>query len=121
MISVIIPTLNEIDSIAGTLRAVFALDAGLEVIVADGGSEDGTATLASSMGAKVVPIGAGPRDSARQGRTGGVREMSCGSSHADTSRPGRTRLHRTQRSATPASLEAISGCASTAKPAARAS
>jgi rSAM/selenodomain-associated transferase 2 len=59
MISVIIPALNEAGSIAGTLRAIFGLDPGLEVIVADGGSEDGTVRLASSQGARVVLSGRG--------------------------------------------------------------
>ena len=54
MISVIIPALNEADSIAATLCAICALDPSLEVIVADGGSEDSTASLASSQGARVV-------------------------------------------------------------------
>lgn len=54
MISVIIPTLNEADSIAATLRAIFALAPGAEVIVADGGSVDGTARTAAAEGAQVV-------------------------------------------------------------------
>jgi rSAM/selenodomain-associated transferase 2 len=54
MISVIIPVLNEADSIAGTLRAIFDLDPSLDVIVIDGGSEDGTVRAASSEGARVI-------------------------------------------------------------------
>jgi rSAM/selenodomain-associated transferase 2 len=54
MISVIIPTLNEADGIAATLRAIFALAPGSEVIVADGGSVDGTARAAAAEGAQVV-------------------------------------------------------------------
>lgn len=54
MISVIIPALNEADGIAGTPRAIFALDPSLDVIVADGDSSDGTASVASSLGARVV-------------------------------------------------------------------
>jgi rSAM/selenodomain-associated transferase 2 len=54
MISVIIPALNEASDIAATLRAIFALDPTLEVIVADGGSDDGTADVASLQGARVV-------------------------------------------------------------------
>ena len=59
MVSVIIPTLNEAFGIAATLRAVFALDPGLEVIVVDGGSEDGTANAASREGAHVIQSGRG--------------------------------------------------------------
>ncbi len=52
-ISVIVPTLNE----AGHVRAAVAgamRGAGVEVIVADGGSTDGTVDLASAAGATVV-------------------------------------------------------------------
>jgi glycosyltransferase involved in cell wall biosynthesis len=59
MISVIIPALNEADSMEGTLRAIFALDSSLDVIVADGGSADGTVSIASSHGARVVQSGRG--------------------------------------------------------------
>jgi rSAM/selenodomain-associated transferase 2 len=59
MVSVIIPALNEAGSIAGTLRAIFALDSSLDVIVADGGSADGTVSIASSQGARVVQSGRG--------------------------------------------------------------
>lgn len=54
MISVIIPTLNEAGSIAPTLGAIFALSPRLEVIVVDGGSDDSTAAVAASHGARVV-------------------------------------------------------------------
>lgn len=59
MISIIIPALNEADSLAGTLRAIFALDPSIEVIVADGGSNDATARIASSQGARVIPSAPG--------------------------------------------------------------
>ena len=60
--SVIIPTLNEGQRIAETVR--MALDTGVsEVIVADGGSADGTRREARSAGARVVkaPAGRGPQ------------------------------------------------------------
>ena len=44
-ISVIIPTLNEADHIAEVLVRTRALDGGCEIIVADGGSTDGTLSL----------------------------------------------------------------------------
>lgn len=53
MISVIIPTLNEAYGVAATLRVIFALGHGLEVVVIDGGSEDGTAETAAREGARV--------------------------------------------------------------------
>ena len=55
LISVIIPTLNEEKYIKGTLVSVGAhkVDSEIEIIVADGGSEDETVAVASSL-AKVV-------------------------------------------------------------------
>ncbi len=53
MISVIIPTLNEARGIAATLRGIFALSPGLDVVVVDGGSEDVTAEAAALEGARV--------------------------------------------------------------------
>jgi len=58
-VSVIIPTLNEEPGLGATLGAIGAMDEqALEVIVADGGSEDRTAAIASEAGARVVR---GPR------------------------------------------------------------
>lgn len=52
-VSVIIPALNEAPVIGRAIRS--ALDAGAgEVVVADGGSEDGTAAAAIEAGARVV-------------------------------------------------------------------
>ena len=56
-ISVVIPTLNAAATLSDTLEAlVEGLDAGLvtELIVSDGGSEDGTAVLADAWGATVI-------------------------------------------------------------------
>jgi rSAM/selenodomain-associated transferase 2/rSAM/selenodomain-associated transferase 1 len=52
-ISIIIPALNEAATIARTLSHLEAVD-DLEVIVVDGGSNDKTAKLAESRGAKVI-------------------------------------------------------------------
>jgi uncharacterized protein len=52
-ISVIIPTLNEGDTIALTLNHL-SIDADLEVIVVDGGSQDQTIEIAQSCGATVI-------------------------------------------------------------------
>jgi rSAM/selenodomain-associated transferase 2 len=57
-ISVIIPTLNEADNLTATLAPLRDI-AGLEIIVADGGSSDSTVTIAAA-GARVI--------SARPGR-----------------------------------------------------
>jgi len=52
-VTVIIPTLNEEDWIAGAVTSAFAAGAA-EVIVADGGSTDRTARLATSAGARML-------------------------------------------------------------------
>ena len=52
-ISIIIPTLDEADFIAGTLASI-PNEPGLEVIVVDGGSRDDTPAIAQSLGARVL-------------------------------------------------------------------
>jgi rSAM/selenodomain-associated transferase 2 len=58
-LSVVIPTLNDAMALPATLAALG--DAPREVIVADCGSEDGTAVVAAELGARVVaaPMGRG--------------------------------------------------------------
>ena len=53
LLSVIIPTLNEADNLAGTLKAL-GRSQGVEIIVADGGSRDQTRRLATTGGAMVL-------------------------------------------------------------------
>jgi rSAM/selenodomain-associated transferase 2 len=55
-LSVVVPTWNESDNLAATLRA---LPEGAEVVVADGGSADGTVDIARRSGARVVVCGQG--------------------------------------------------------------
>ncbi len=53
-ISVVIPTLNESDSIGRCLENIrYQLRSGDEIIIIDGGSEDGTISIAKEYGAKV--------------------------------------------------------------------
>ena len=67
-VSIIIPVLNEADGIADTLASLARLrDAGHEVIVVDGGSDDATATLAAPGSDRVLHSDAGR---ARQMNTG---------------------------------------------------
>ena len=53
-LSIIIPALNEARSIGPTLDAVSQLAGSFEVIVVDGGSDDGTREIASAHGAMVI-------------------------------------------------------------------
>jgi len=52
-VTVVIPTVNEEDRIAGAVESAFAAGAG-EVIVADGGSVDRTGRFATGAGARVM-------------------------------------------------------------------
>jgi rSAM/selenodomain-associated transferase 2/rSAM/selenodomain-associated transferase 1 len=52
VISVVVPTLNERSMLASALHS--ATNDGVEIIVADGGSTDGTAGVAEAVGAKVL-------------------------------------------------------------------
>jgi rSAM/selenodomain-associated transferase 2 len=84
--SVIIPTLNEAPNIAGCVAAVRALDPGVEIIVADGGSTDDTAALAAAAGALVLaaPRGRGSQCNAGAARASGEVLLFL---HADTTLP----------------------------------
>jgi rSAM/selenodomain-associated transferase 2 len=85
IVSVIIPTLNESSRIAEAVRPLVAAP-DVEVIVADGGSTDGTADVAQASGARVVVT-----------RRGRGRQMNAGAAvatgerllflHADTRLP----------------------------------
>jgi len=67
-IAIIMPVLNEAASIGAALGALAPLQAaGCEVIVADGGSEDGTAALALPLADSVIPA---PRGRASQMNAG---------------------------------------------------
>jgi rSAM/selenodomain-associated transferase 2 len=85
-VSIVIPTLDEVDHLGPTLRSVRAQSGPAEVIVADGGSSDGTVALARRMGATVVTA---ERGRARQMNRGA--EQARGDAllflHADTLLP----------------------------------
>lgn len=67
-LSVVIPTLEEAEGIAGCIRALRRLcDAGAEVIVVDAGSKDATAALAAAAGARILQA---PRGRAAQMNAG---------------------------------------------------
>ncbi len=54
MLSIVVPTLNEAGRIGALLRHLGAVAPGAEVVVVDGGSDDGTAAVARAGGARVV-------------------------------------------------------------------
>jgi rSAM/selenodomain-associated transferase 2/rSAM/selenodomain-associated transferase 1 len=83
-VSIIIPTLNEAALIGRTIRAV--LRPGVEVIVADGGSTDGTREIAAASGALVIeaPPGRGSQLNAGAARARGSVLLFL---HADTLLP----------------------------------
>lgn len=54
MVSIIVPALNEAAEIAATLRTLQDLEGDKEIVVVDGGSDDGTAELAAQLGTTVV-------------------------------------------------------------------
>ncbi len=84
-LSVVIPTLDEATCIAGTVGSV--LRAGVEVIVADGGSTDATTERARVAGARVIsaPRGRGPQMNAGAAVARGEALLFL---HADTTLPG---------------------------------
>lgn len=67
VLSVVIPVLNDRALLPAALKSVFASPANMEVIVADGGSSDGSDEVARSMGARVIQC---PRGRARQMNAG---------------------------------------------------
>ena len=68
LLSIVIPALDEAGGIQATLRALQPLRArGVQVVLADGGSRDGTPALAAPLVDEVV---VGPRGRARQMNAG---------------------------------------------------
>ena len=73
-LSIVMPVLNEAQGIASTLEALSpVLARSAELIIADGGSSDGTVALASAQGSRVKVI------AASQGR---AQQMNAGAQHA---------------------------------------
>jgi rSAM/selenodomain-associated transferase 2 len=66
VVSIIVPTLNEASHIAGTLRALQALEGEKEILVVDGGSEDETTRIALQPAVRVLHSarGRGPQQHA---------------------------------------------------------
>ena len=68
-ISVIIPTLNEAENLAETLRRARSIPEVKEIIVVDGGSQDGTVQVAAQWGCRVLTS---PPGRGRQMRLGAI-------------------------------------------------
>ena len=86
-LSIIIPALNEAAQIGEAIRAARAVAPSAEIVVADGGSEDGTPELAGQEARVVISA----RGRARQMNAGAA--VACGDTllflHADTRLPPR--------------------------------
>src|SRR5688500_11646343 len=63
MLSLVIPTLNAASGLPAALAALGERPADSEIVVCDGGSSDGTVTVAQGQGARIVtaPRGRGPQ------------------------------------------------------------
>ena len=85
-LSVVIPTLDEARSVGRTLDAVLSLRGRPEVIVVDGGSRDGTADIARSLGVRVLTSGRG-RGAQMHAGAGAARGRALWFLHADTLPP----------------------------------
>ena len=88
-LSIVIPALNEAAIIGATLASLAPLrDRGHEVVVADGGSEDGTREVAAPLADRVIQA---PRGRARQMNAGAAvaTSESLLFLHADTRLPAR--------------------------------
>lgn len=86
LISVVIPTLNEEPTLGATLDAVARLRCWHEVIVVDGGSSDGTLTVARARNCRVLSAERGRGNQLRVGG-GAARGEILWFLHADTHPP----------------------------------
>ncbi|HEY9761242.1 MAG TPA: glycosyltransferase, partial [Trichocoleus sp.] len=79
-VSIIIPTLNEAQYLAQTVRQLTLLDPLVtEVIVVDGGSRDETVAIAKSLVDSLAPI---PLTLLHTDQPGRARQMNLGAAHA---------------------------------------
>jgi rSAM/selenodomain-associated transferase 2 len=83
-VSIIIPTLNESSSLGRTLRHLAVLEpSALEVLVIDGGSDDGTIAIAQAAGVRVLSCGRGRSVQMNYGARAATGDTLC-FLHADT-------------------------------------
>lgn len=74
-VSVVIPTLDEADRLAALVEALIREPELAEIIVADGGSTDGTTALAEGLGARVIETERGRGRQLRAGADGARGEI----------------------------------------------
>lgn len=100
-LSVVIPTLNEAEGIAATIARVRTALPDAEIVVADGGSADGTVAIAQSAGARslAAPRGRGSQLAAGAAAAGGELLLFL---HADTILPEKAGAVLAQAFARPA-------------------
>ncbi|MES0397955.1 MAG: TIGR04283 family arsenosugar biosynthesis glycosyltransferase [Syntrophobacteria bacterium] len=85
-ISIIIPTLNEAESITATMKSAQACT-GVEIIVADGRSSDGTGEVAKGLGARLLTITGGRAKQVNAGAMAASSDVLL-FLHGDTRLPG---------------------------------
>jgi glycosyltransferase involved in cell wall biosynthesis len=73
-VSVVIPTFNEAESIASVIAEI-PRDVAPEIIIADGGSTDGTQAIAVNAGARVIDAGRGYGRACAMGAEAAVHEV----------------------------------------------
>jgi len=102
MVSIVVPTLNEETRIAGTLQALQSLPGDKQILIADGGSEDRTADIATELGVRVVAC---PRGRGCQIRTAAAEAKGdvLWFVHADT-RPAAGALEAMEKALTSSSV-----------------
>lgn len=89
-VGVVIPTLDEADHLPPLLEDLGAVALSLDIVVADGGSSDGTRAIARAAGARVVETGRGRGTQLRAGAQAARGDWLC-FLHADVRLPGPAR------------------------------
>jgi rSAM/selenodomain-associated transferase 2 len=77
LLSVVVPTLDEAHSIRELLTDLRGLAISYEVVVADGGSADGTCAAARELGARVLPAPPGRGSQLRAGAVAATGPLLC--------------------------------------------
>jgi rSAM/selenodomain-associated transferase 2/rSAM/selenodomain-associated transferase 1 len=85
-VSVIVPTFNECETVVGTVRQIESMGIPAEVVVVDGGSQDGTCQRLEETSARVIP-GRPPRGAQCQLGATHARFSNLLFLHADTQLP----------------------------------